>query len=219
MTSRMRGHGGEVRQNLPGPGASGYGEPVGKRRRGLGNLGKLAWQKSAPALLLLPNRAAFGAGELSGLCGVPAKTLTSWEAEFPEIVPARNRSGHRNYTRTQAERVLRIKHLVNEMGDAPLGTVRQRLDQPLPLPMPFLTSGLGGEAEAEAESESIEPRLALTPASRLSVEAVAYLRDGLSAILSFCNEPPEPEPQKKGEAGVPCTKAEDASLKKPPPGR
>lgn len=182
---REKGRAGAARgtaaKSTPAPTGDG-----GKKRRGLGTLGKLAWQKAAPALLLLPSRPSFRAGELAALCGVDADVFLSWEPEFPEIAPTRNRSGHRTYSRAQAERVLRIHHALLELGpDSALALVRQRLDEPLPLSMPFLTADAG-----EPPDEPL-PLLA-APASRLSAEAVAFLREGLLGLIALCNEPADP---------------------------
>ncbi|MDR0291939.1 MAG: MerR family transcriptional regulator [Elusimicrobium sp.] len=60
----------------------------------------------------LAQKEFFTIGEIKRLCGVPEYSVRYWEAEFGLIKPVRKASGHRRYTRADADVILKIKDLV-----------------------------------------------------------------------------------------------------------
>jgi len=76
----------------------------------------------------IPNRSAFRAQEVCEIADVQPYVLRGWEAEFPDLGVAKTPSGPRVYSRTDVERVLRLKHLIQVDG-LTLAGARRRLEE------------------------------------------------------------------------------------------
>ncbi|MBI4365715.1 MAG: MerR family transcriptional regulator [Deltaproteobacteria bacterium] len=63
---------------------------------------------------LLPNKLYFRIGEVSEIVGVKPYVLRYWETEFPDIKPAKSRSGQRLYKRRDVELLLKVRELLYE---------------------------------------------------------------------------------------------------------
>lgn len=62
----------------------------------------------------IPNKLYFRIGEVSGIVGVKPYVLRYWETEFPDVRPAKSKSGQRLYKRRDVESLLRIRKLLYE---------------------------------------------------------------------------------------------------------
>ena len=62
----------------------------------------------------IPNKLYFRIGEVSTIVGVKPYVLRYWESEFPDVRPAKSKSGQRLYKRRDVESLLRIKTLLYE---------------------------------------------------------------------------------------------------------
>lgn len=59
----------------------------------------------------IPDKLYFKIGEVGSILGVKPYVVRFWESEF-RLVPAKNRSKHRIYKRTDVETLLEIKRLL-----------------------------------------------------------------------------------------------------------
>src|SRR2546426_9477916 len=73
----------------------------------------------------IPNRLFFRIGEVCKIVDIEPFVLRFWETEFPNLAPAKSKSGHRVYKRKDIEAVLRIKELLYERGYTIAGARRQ----------------------------------------------------------------------------------------------
>ena len=55
-------------------------------------------------------------GEVADIAGVEPYVLRFWESEFGELRPVKSKTGHRTYSRREAELVLKIRDLLYEDG-------------------------------------------------------------------------------------------------------
>src|SRR3989344_1260474 len=62
--------------------------------------------------VVIPNKLYFRIGEVADLLGVKPYVLRYWETEFPDIKPAKSKSGQRLYKRRDVELLVRIKQLL-----------------------------------------------------------------------------------------------------------
>ncbi len=60
----------------------------------------------------IPNKLYFRIGEVADLLSVKPYVLRYWETEFPDIKPAKSKSGQRLYKRRDVETLVRIKELL-----------------------------------------------------------------------------------------------------------
>lgn len=60
----------------------------------------------------IPDKLFFKIGEVAEIAGIEPHVLRYWESEFPQLRPAKNRSGQRTYQRKDVETVLEIKRLL-----------------------------------------------------------------------------------------------------------
>lgn len=60
----------------------------------------------------IPNKLYFRIGEVAGLLSVKPYVLRYWETEFPDIRPAKSKSGQRLYKRRDVELLVHIKELL-----------------------------------------------------------------------------------------------------------
>ena len=68
----------------------------------------------------------YSIGEVSEMLGVNTSLLRFWETEFPDLKPAKNKKGTRNYRQQDIELLRRIKYLTKECG-LTLDGARQQL--------------------------------------------------------------------------------------------
>lgn len=61
---------------------------------------------------VIPNKLYFRIGEVSDIVSVKPYVLRYWESEFPDIKPAKSKSGQRLYKRRDVEALLQIKELL-----------------------------------------------------------------------------------------------------------
>src|SRR3989338_3090152 len=62
--------------------------------------------------VVIPNKLYFRIGEVADLLGVKPYVLRYWETEFPDIKPAKSKSGQRLYKRRDVEVLVKIKELL-----------------------------------------------------------------------------------------------------------
>ncbi|MDO8527792.1 MAG: MerR family transcriptional regulator [Deltaproteobacteria bacterium] len=60
----------------------------------------------------IPNKLYFRIGEVADLLAIKPYVLRYWETEFPDIKPAKSKSGQRLYKRRDVEMLIRIKELL-----------------------------------------------------------------------------------------------------------
>lgn len=60
----------------------------------------------------IPNKLYFRIGEVADLLAVKPYVLRYWETEFPDVKPAKSKSGQRLYKRRDVETLVRIKDLL-----------------------------------------------------------------------------------------------------------
>lgn len=60
----------------------------------------------------IPNKLYFRIGEVADLLTVKPYVLRYWETEFPDIKPAKSKSGQRLYKRKDVETLVHIKELL-----------------------------------------------------------------------------------------------------------
>ena len=89
----------------------------------------------------------FTIGDVKRICGVPEYSVRYWEAEFGLIKPIRKQSGHRRYTKSDIETVLKIKDLI----------YRQKLT--LEGAKKILRQGAGTNASAEGAARGQNAKL------------------------------------------------------------
>ena len=73
----------------------------------------------------IPDKLFFRIGEVCEIVGVEPYVLRFWETEFPNLVPAKSKAGHRVYKRKDVENVLRIKELLYDRGFTIAGARKQ----------------------------------------------------------------------------------------------
>jgi DNA-binding transcriptional MerR regulator len=64
----------------------------------------------------IPDKLFFKIGEVCEIVGVEPYVLRFWETEFPNLAPAKSKTGHRVYKKKDVENVLRIKELLYDRG-------------------------------------------------------------------------------------------------------
>lgn len=64
------------------------------------------------ATVAIPNKLYFRIGEVAGLLTVKPYVLRYWETEFPDVRPAKSKSGQRLYKRRDVELLVQIKELL-----------------------------------------------------------------------------------------------------------
>lgn len=62
--------------------------------------------------IAIPNKLYFRIGEVADLLTVKPYVLRYWETEFPDIRPAKSKSGQRLYKRRDVELLVRIRELL-----------------------------------------------------------------------------------------------------------
>lgn len=62
--------------------------------------------------ITIPNKLYFRIGEVADLLSVKPYVLRYWETEFPDIKPAKSKSGQRLYKRRDVEVLVHIKDLL-----------------------------------------------------------------------------------------------------------
>lgn len=80
-------------------------------------------------LPFLPDREFFTVREAARLASVPAHTLRYWELRFGDLRPARRAGGHRRYTRSDLELIMRIKELLQRRKMTLAGARRALIEQ------------------------------------------------------------------------------------------
>jgi DNA-binding transcriptional MerR regulator len=73
----------------------------------------------------IPDKLFFRIGEVCEIAGIEPYVLRFWETEFPILVPAKSKAGHRVYKRKDVEMVLRIKDLLYVRGYTIAGARKQ----------------------------------------------------------------------------------------------
>ncbi|CAM2009413.1 MerR family transcriptional regulator [Acanthopleuribacter pedis] len=79
--------------------------------------------------LIKPGKIFYKMGDVCDITGLEAHVLRFWEAEFEQLQPKKNRSGHRIYTVEEIERVICIRRLLHEEGYTIPGA-RKKLEDP-----------------------------------------------------------------------------------------
>ena len=62
----------------------------------------------------IPDKLYFRIGEVCKIAGVADHVLRFWETQFPQLKPGRTEAGQRLYTKSDIERILKIKQLLYE---------------------------------------------------------------------------------------------------------
>ncbi|MDY6823950.1 MAG: MerR family transcriptional regulator [Thermodesulfobacteriota bacterium] len=62
----------------------------------------------------IPDKLYFRIGEVCKIAGVADHVLRFWETQFPQLKPGRTDAGQRLYSKSDIERILKIKHLLYE---------------------------------------------------------------------------------------------------------
>lgn len=75
-----------------------------------------------------PQREFYSIGEVCELFELKPHVLRYWEAQFPALSPAKNRSGNRVYRARDLELIALIRHLVHEERFT-LEGARKRIDE------------------------------------------------------------------------------------------
>jgi len=73
----------------------------------------------------LDDKLFYRIGEVCQLTGVEAHILRSWEGEFPQLNPQKNRAGHRIYRSRDLALIRKIKELIYDRGFTLAGAKRQ----------------------------------------------------------------------------------------------
>ena len=60
----------------------------------------------------IPNKLYFRIGEVAVLLAIKPYVLRYWETEFPDIRPAKSKSGQRLYKRRDVELLVKIRELL-----------------------------------------------------------------------------------------------------------
>ena len=69
---------------------------------------------SQPGVPAAGDRPVYSISAVARMLDIPVATLRTWEDRYGQVVPARNASGHRLYTRRQVEH---LRFVVLQMGD------------------------------------------------------------------------------------------------------
>lgn len=64
----------------------------------------------------IPDKLSYKIGDVARLVGVEPHVLRYWETEFPRLKPRKSPTGHRLYSRTEIERLRRVRCLLHERG-------------------------------------------------------------------------------------------------------
>jgi DNA-binding transcriptional MerR regulator len=64
------------------------------------------------------DRPVYSISAVARMLDVPVATLRTWEERYGQVVPARNASGHRLYTRRQVEQLTFVRARMNEGASA-----------------------------------------------------------------------------------------------------
>ena len=73
----------------------------------------------------IPDKRYFKIGEVAELTGVKPHVLRYWETEFPSFRLTKSRTQQRLYRRQDIELVLRLKHLLYDLGFTIAGARKQ----------------------------------------------------------------------------------------------
>ncbi len=65
---------------------------------------------------LQPSRLFYRIGEVSRITGLEPHVLRYWETEFPQLRPAKGKSGQRLYKKKDLDHALEIKRLLYQEG-------------------------------------------------------------------------------------------------------
>lgn len=104
----------------------------------------------------IPEKEYYRVGEVCELTGTQPYVLRFWESEFPQLHPARNRTGHPVYSRRDLDVVLRIRKLLHE-DEYTLADARARLAAELSGASEFAPDGARpSDPVVVAESEKME---------------------------------------------------------------
>ncbi len=79
--------------------------------------------------LIKPGKIFYKMGDICEITGLEPHVLRFWEAEFEQLQPKKNRSGHRIYTVEDIELVICIRRLLHEEGYTIPGA-RKKLEDP-----------------------------------------------------------------------------------------
>ncbi|MBI4125491.1 MAG: MerR family transcriptional regulator [Deltaproteobacteria bacterium] len=111
----------------------------------------------------IPNKLYFRIGEVADLLTVKPYVLRYWETEFPDIRPAKSKSGQRLYKRRDVETLVQIKSLL--YGERfTINGARRRLKE-------VLREQRGGGDHASQIALSL-PQEAAPPPAPVKVKAV-----------------------------------------------
>lgn len=157
--------------------------------------------------LTIPNKLYFRIGEVADLLSVKPYVLRYWETEFPDVKPAKSKSGQRLYKRRDVELLVHIKGLLYHENFT-INGARKRLKEILrehrheEVPQmalglsrdtatPPAESNLASYATAPAASRTTTPRTLVRPTvaapqpSGDSRKIFAKIRRDLESILDF----------------------------------
>jgi DNA-binding transcriptional MerR regulator len=73
----------------------------------------------------IPDKLFFKISDVCDIVGVEPYVLRFWETEFPGLVPAKSKAGHRVYKRKDVENILRVKELLYDRGFTIAGARKQ----------------------------------------------------------------------------------------------
>ena len=145
----------------------------------------------------IPNRPAFRAQEVCEIAEVQPYVLRGWEAEFPDLGVAKTPSGPRVYRRSDVERVLKLKHLIQVEGLTLAGARRRLEEQAAPdLFEEVAQAEEQARSKAAASTRAVPKPKAVEPAATALADSVAddvakahlqEARDGLQWILNTLN--------------------------------
>ena len=113
---------------------------------------------------VIPNKLDFRIGEVADLLIVKPYVLRYWETEFPDIKPAKSKSGQRLYKRRDVELLVRIKELL--YGERfTINGARKRLRE---LIREQRSQDHGAQMPLLAQEEETKPQQAQSPLAKTS---------------------------------------------------
>ena len=136
---------------------------------------------------VIPNKLYFRIGEVSDIVGVKPYVLRYWESEFPDIKPAKSRSGQRLYRRRDVENLLSIRTLLYEEKFTIDGARKRLKELNKKNRDEKAQEQLDVESEAPVKAEpvhqKVEPPVKVSSGSAVDVKFLLRLKDDLEGLL------------------------------------
>lgn len=137
--------------------------------------------------IAIPNKLYFRIGEVATLLAVKPYVLRYWETEFPDIRPAKSKSGQRLYKRRDVEVLVKIRELL--YGERfTINGARKRLKEVVregrsPGENPQISLELRPETKPEPASAKEAPTPKTSPQSFDQHKILSKIKKDLEGIL------------------------------------